>query len=158
MRDKRFVAEHRGGLLTIENHRKLIRWARECAGHLLPLIEENMDVRLADAIEVAKEWEKGNATTGKAIKASIGAHAAARESSDPVWIAVARSTAYAVATAHMADHAPGGALYALKAVKLSGKSADEEREWQNMQLQQLPPEIRVLVRTALSKKENGLKV
>jgi hypothetical protein len=45
----------------------------------------------------------------------------------------------------MADHSLGSAWYALKAVKMAGKSVDEERKWQD---EQLPPEIRELVLTA----------
>ncbi|MFA4885466.1 MAG: putative immunity protein [Desulfotomaculaceae bacterium] len=158
MRDKRFVAVHRGGLLTKDNHRKLIRWARECSEHVLSLIDGNIDTRLVYALHVAKEWENGNVPVGEAMKASVGAHAAARESSNPVSIAVARSIGHAVATAHMADHSLGGALYALKALKHAGKSIDEERVWQNKQLQQLPSEIVELVLTTMMKKEKGLKI
>jgi uncharacterized protein GlcG (DUF336 family) len=145
MRDKRFIAEHRGGLLTKDNHHKLIRWARDCSEHVLSLLDDDIDLRLFHALLVAKEWENENASTGKAIKASSGAHAVARESSDPISIAVARSVGHAVATAHMADHSPGAALYALKAVILAGRSIDEERSWQTRQLQQLPSEIVELV-------------
>ncbi len=38
-----FIAEHRGGPLTRENHHRLIRWARVCAEHVLSLIEEEID-------------------------------------------------------------------------------------------------------------------
>lgn len=145
MRDKRFVAVHRGGQLTKDNHRKLIRWARECSEHVLSLTGGNIDKRLVQAIHVAGEWEKGNATVGDAMKASSGAHAVARESSNPVSTAIARSIGHTVATAHMADHSLGGAMYALNAVKHAGTSIDEEREWQIKQLQQLPSEIVELV-------------
>ena len=158
MRDKRFVAVHRGGLLTKDNHHKLIRWARECSEHVLSLIDENIDTRLVHALHVAKEWENENVPVGDAMKASLGAHAVARESSNPISIAVARSIGQAVATAHMADHSLGAALYALKAVKQAGKSIDEEREWQNKQLQQLPSEIVELVLTTMMKKEKGIKI
>src|SRR5665647_973436 len=158
MRDKRFVAVHRGGLLTKDNHHKLIRWARECSKHVLSLIDENIDTRLVHALYVAKEWENENVPVGDAMKASLGAHAVARESSNPTSIAVARSVGQAVATAHMADHSLGAALYALKAVKHAGKSIDEEREWQNKQIQQLPSEIVELVLTTMIKKEKGIKI
>ena len=62
------------------------------------------------------------------MKASLGAHAVARESFNPISIAVARSIGQAIATAHMADHSLGAAFYALKAVKHASKSTDEERE------------------------------
>jgi hypothetical protein len=158
MRDKRFVAVHRGGYLTKDNHRGLMRWARECSEHVLLLIDEKIDKRLIHALNVAKEWENDNVSTGDAMKASLDAHAAARESSNPISIAVARSIGQAVATAHMADHSLGAALYALKAVKHAGKSINEEREWQIKQLQQLPLEIVELVLTTMKKKEKGFKL
>ena len=157
-RDRCFVAAHRGELLTKENHRGLMKWARECSEHVLPLIGEKIDERLIHALNVAKEWENGNVKTGVAMKASLGAHAAARESSDPVSTAVARSIRQAVATAHMADHSMGAALYGLIAMKLVGKSVEEEREWQIKQLQQLPAEIVELVLTTMKQKEKGVRL
>jgi len=142
MRDKRFVALHRVGPLTKDHHHQLIRWARECSKHVLSLIDGNIDQRLIHALYVAKEWEKEKATVGDARNASVSAHAVARESSNPIIIAVARSIGHAVATAHMADHALGAALYALKAVKSAGKSIEAERKWQK---EQLPSEIKELV-------------
>ena len=158
MRDRRFVAAHRGELLTKKNHRGLMKWARECSEHVLPFIGEKIDERLIHALNVAKEWENGNVKTGVAMKASLGAHAAARESSDPVSTAVARSIGQAVATAHMADHSMGAALYGLIAVKLADKLVEEERKWQIKQLQQLPPEIVELVLTTMKQKEKGFRL
>jgi hypothetical protein len=155
MRDKRFIAEHRGGPLKKEQHRQLIKWACDCSENVLPLFGEEIDELLKNAIVVAKEWEKGNASVGDARNASLDAIAVANESSNPTSIAVARSIGHAVATANMADHSLGAALYALKAVKNAGKSIDAERKWQN---EQLPSEIMELVLTARSKKENDLKI
>ena len=145
MRDTRWVAVHRGGALRKENHHKLIGWARECAEHVLSLVGDDVDKRLVHALNVAKEWENGNAKVGEAMKASASAHAAAREISDPISMAVARSIGHAVATAHMADHALGAALYALQAVSCAGKSVEKEKEWQRIQLERLPAEIVELV-------------
>jgi hypothetical protein len=150
MRDKRFVAVHRGGPLTKEHHHQLIRWARICSEHVLKLINKNIDTRLNHALHIAQEWEKDNTSVGEARKASLGAHAVANESSDSVTTAVARSIGHAVATAHMADHSIGAAEYALKAVKLSGKSIEEERKWQD---EQLTPDISELILTAREKKK-----
>jgi hypothetical protein len=155
MRDKRFIAEHRGGPLKREQHRQLMKWACDCAGNVLPLFGEKVDERLKNALFIAQEWAQGNATAGDARKASLQAIAVAHESSNPVAIAVARSVGHAVASAHMADHSLGAALYALKAVKNSvGRSIDTERKWQN---EQLPPEIMDLVLTARGKKEKALE-
>jgi hypothetical protein len=154
MRDIRFVAEHRGGPLKKEQHQQLIKWACDCAENVLPLLGEEIDERLKNALWIAKEWAKGNVSVGDARKASLGAIAVANGSSNPMAIAVARAVGHAVATAHMADHSLGAALYALKAVKHAGKPIDEERQWQN---EQLPPEIMELVLTARIKKEKGFK-
>jgi hypothetical protein len=150
MRDKRFVAVHRGGLLTKENHHQLILWARECSKHVLTLINQDIDHRLIHALNVAKEWEQDKATVGEARKASLGAIAVANEISNPTIIAIARSIGHAVATAHMADHSIGAAEYALKAVKLSGKSIEIERKWQD---EKLTTEISELILTAREKKK-----
>jgi len=106
------------------------------------LLSERIDDRLRDALRVAKDWKQGNASVGDARKASLDAIAVANESSNPTSIAVARSVGHAVATAHMADHSLGAALYALKAAQSAGNSLYDERRWQN---EQLPAEIRDLV-------------
>jgi len=155
MRDKRFIAEHRGGPLKMEQHRQLMKWACDGAENVLPLLSEKSDERLKHALLIAQEWAKGNATVGDARNASLKAIAMANESSDPVAIAVARAVGHAVATAHMSDHSLGAALYALKAVKNAGQSIDAERKWQN---EQLPSEIRELVQTTRTMKEKGLKI
>ena len=145
MRDRRFVAEHRGGPLKKEQHIQLITWACDCAEHVLHLFGETIDERLKNALVTARAWAQGNASTGDAIKASVAAHAVARESSGPVSRAVARAVGQAVATAHMADHALGAAWYALKAVNHADQSTDAERRWQD---EHLPPEIKDLILTA----------
>jgi hypothetical protein len=115
------------GPLSKDNHRKLMRWAIECSRRVLPLITKTLDHRLLYALQVAEAWEKGEVKTGVAMKASLAAHKAAKEMADPVEIAVARSIGQGVATAHMADHSMGAALYALKALKHAGKPLEEER-------------------------------
>lgn len=145
MRDKRFVAEHRGGPLKKEQHRQLIKWACDCAEHVLPLFGSETDDRLKNAFAIGKEWIKGNATVGEARKAALGAFALANESSDLTSISVARAAGHAVATAHMADHSLGAANYALKAVKNAGRSIEMEMDWQE---NQLSPEIKTLILSA----------
>ena len=145
MRDGRFVAEHRGGPLSLDEHRLLMRWACECAGHVLRWYGAKIDGRLRDALRVAADWRRGKTSVGEARAASMRAIIAAREASTPSAIAVARAAGHAVATAHMADHALGAARYALKAVKSAGRSPEAERRWQD---DRLPPAIRDLVLTA----------
>jgi hypothetical protein len=152
MRDQRFIAVHRGDPLSLEHHRLLIRWAHACALHVLALFGPVPDERLRHALTVAKAWERGQASVGEARKASVEAHAVAREASNPSAIAVARAVGHAVATAHMADHALGPAWYALKAVEAAGQSIEAERTWQDAQI---PAEIRELVLSARQSKKFG---
>ena len=152
MRDNRIIAEYRGGLLTKKHHRQLMIWSCICTEHVLPLLGETLDERLKNALLIAREWANGNTTAGEAMKASVGAHAVARELTDPTSIAVARAVGQAVASAHMADHSLGAAIYALKAIKSAGKSIETERKWQN---EQLPLEIKEIVLTARTIKEKA---
>lgn len=130
-----------------------MRWARECSEHILPLIGGEIDFRLFYALGVAKEWEIGKATTGMAIKASLGAHELARNEENPVYKAIARSVGQTVATAHAADHSLGGAFYALKAIKHAKMDVEAERAWQKKKLNELPPELFEIVREMWVKKD-----
>ena len=148
-----FIAEHRGGPLTKENHRKLIKWAIACSEHVFFLVNEGLDNRLLYALDLAKQWENGRATTGAAMKASLGAHAVARQVEDPIYKAIARSIGQTVATAHMADHSLGGAFYALKAIKLAKKDIENEKDWQDKKLGELPTELVEIVQSMWEKKD-----
>jgi len=149
MRDKRFVAEHRGGPLKKEQHYQLLELACVYVEHVLPLVENKIDERLKNALIVARAWKQGIATVGDARKAALDAIIVARELSNPTSIAVARAVGHAVATAHMADHSLAAAWYALKAVKSNGKSIEDERKWQE---EQLPYEIKELFLSARNNK------
>ena len=158
MRDKRFIAEHRGGLLTLAEHRQLMQWAVLCAIHVLPLLNGKVDERLRFAIDTAKDWVNGKVTTGQCMKASLAAHAAARDAATAVEISVSRSIGQCVATAHMSDHSLGAALYALRAVCRAGKDVEKERVFQWKKLQYLPPHIIELVLKTMSEKIVSFKM
>lgn len=150
MRDKRFVAVHRGGPLTLAEHRLLAVWAADCAERLLPLFElRNSDDRPRRAIEVGRAWARGEVRTGVAQRAAVAAHGAARAATNPAAVAVARAAGHAVATAHFADHCLGPVFYGAKAVAAAGGSVEEERTWQ---IAKLPEEVRSLVVSALEQR------
>ena len=137
MRDRRFIAKHRGGPLTRPHHYLLAAWAADCAEHVLPLFAaHSCDDRPREAIATARTWAEGRIRVGIAQKASVASHAAAREASDPSAVAVARAAGHAVATAHFAEHSLGAALYALKAIAAVGGDVAQDRAWQ---IEQLPP-------------------
>lgn len=158
MRDKRFVAAHRGGPLTKEEHRALMLWAIACAGRVLPLYKGTGKNVLEEVLGTAKAWADGMATTGEAMKASLKAHAVARADADAVSVSVARAIGQGVATAHMADHSMGAALYALQAVNRAGKSAEKEKAWQHEKLKKLPAHIVQLITESMAQKAQSFKI
>ena len=149
MRDKRFVAVHRGGPLDLERHRLLVLWAADCAEHVLPVFEANhpTDKRPINAIETARAWARGEISVGTARSAAFEAHAAAREATRDAARAAARATGHAVATAHMADHSLKASVFALEAIKIgnpeSTNAVELERAWQ---IEAAPAEIRPLIK------------
>jgi len=146
MRDRRFVAVHRGGALTTCDHKSMAMWAAACAEHVLATCWSNpADQRPAAAVEGARAWARGEITVGAVRQAALSAHDAAKESRSPQSIAAARAAGHAAATAHMADHCLRASEYALKAAELVGVALAQEHEWQD---QQLPAAIRELVNSA----------
>jgi hypothetical protein len=123
-----------------------MRWACDCAEHVLSLINPGPNPLHLSAIATGRLWVEGKATVGDARKASVALLALARELTDPAAIAVTRACGHAVATAHMADHAPGAALYAIRAVKAAGGNTKVERNWQESQL---PVSIKELIISTL---------
>ncbi|KAA3658556.1 MAG: hypothetical protein DWQ04_24735 [Chloroflexi bacterium] len=157
MRDKRFITEHRGGPLSFQKHRMLAAWAADCAEHVLPLFSNQHpnDNRPWIAIEAARAWSLGEITVGEARKVSIEAHAAARESDGNAAQFAARAAGHAAGTAHMADHAPGAAMYAIKAIKATTNKQTEEaaiKQEHRWQVEHLPEEIQALILSTFEKK------
>lgn len=151
MRDQRFKAVHRGGLLDLQQHRLLADWAADCAEHVLPVFMKlyPQDDRPQKAIEVGRAWARGEVSVGQARMASVAAHAAARAVPNVAAVAAARSAGQAVATAHIADHSLGAAFYAIKAVQAASAgdvaAMNQERIWQQ---KRLPKAIAALVLSA----------
>lgn len=119
-------------------------WALDCAERVLHLFEDVCpgDSRPRAALEAGREWVRtGEFSMAVIRKASLDAHAAAKDVKD--WEAAACEAAHAagqaVATAHVPQHAYGGAWYALKAIAATGgddvlQRVSAEREWQAHQL------------------------
>jgi hypothetical protein len=149
MRDIRFKAIHRGGLLTRKQHELLMEWACGCVKHVLELIDEKIDSSITHALALGIEWKEGNIRTGDALKAALSCISFAKTTNNPVMTAIARASGQAVATAHMADHSLGAAYYCLKAVKALVKSVEEERSWQTGQI---PSEVKEMVLDGLAAK------
>ena len=75
-------------------------------------------------------------------KVALAAHAAARTAKeDSAARFAARAAGQALATAHVARHALGAAIYALKVAESAGIA--DEREWQ---LKRLPKSLRLALK------------
>ncbi len=143
-----------------EDQRALAIWAADCAERVLPFFEQAypQDDRPRHAIQVCRTWVRTGVFRMTDIRGtSLAAHAAAREAkeNDAACFA-ARAAGQAVATAHVAQHAYGGAYYALKAIAANDPmnaeaKIDEERNWQS---QHLPEHLRqeIMKRIILQKK------
>ncbi len=148
-RDPRFITIRRGGTLTDSDHQLLALWAATCAEHVLYLFElvQPSDTRPRQAIELIRQWVRGEITWWQARTAAGHANAAARELDG-----AARYAAYAAgqagAVGHVAAHELGAAAYAIKAVRAAALKDEAERagrfecQWQR---EQLPDTIRELV-------------
>lgn len=156
MRDKKFVALHRGGELSAEDHMQLMGWAIFCFRRVMTLYPCDKPALLTKAIKTAEDWQAGQCSTGRAIQASREVHAFAKTIGDPVARAIARAVGQGVATAHMADHCMGAALYAQKAIKLSGLSMDEEKSIQLKALEEMSQSLFELIEAAMKVKAHGL--
>jgi Imm-5 like putative immunity protein len=115
----------------------LALWAAECAEHVLPCFEEKHpgDDRPRNAIGACREWvATGVFKMADIRKASLDAHAAARDAKEEDAKAAAHAAGQAVATAHVPTHALGSALYGIRAAAARSGNADDglirERDWQ----------------------------
>lgn len=127
--------------LVKETDRKILAvWAIDCVLRVLPFFEEQYphDPRPREAIVALQEWIHSGVFRMAVIRgASLASHAAAREvGEDNPARSAARAAGQAVATAHVATHSLGAALYAQQAVFRAADPADaeaavaKEREWQ----------------------------
>ncbi len=115
-------------------------WATDCAERVLPYFEEKYpeDPRPRDALEALQVWIRTGEFHMTVIRtASLAAHAAARDvGEDTPARSAARAAGQAVATAHVATHSLGAAIYAQQAVWRAANpdETDEavagERDWQ----------------------------
>jgi hypothetical protein len=149
IRDPRFITVRRGGSLRDDDHRLLAIWAADCAEHVLHQFEQARpaDDRPRRAIDLGRDWARGEIKWAVARTAAGHANAAARD-----LTGAARHAAYAAAQAaavgHVAAHELGAAAYAIKAVWAAspeGERDDAGRHECQWQRDQLPDKIRELV-------------
>lgn len=147
-----------------EDQKLMATWAADCAERVLPFFEDAYpaDDRPRKALETCRTWVRTGVFKMSEIRgASLSSHAAARavKENDPALFA-ARAAGQAVATAHVAQHAYGGALYALKAIATANPTNAEEkvateRDWQS---HHLPKHLReeMMNRLVIQKRGKGI--
>lgn len=103
-----------------QDQRLMATWAGDCAERVLPFFERAYpkDDRPRKAIAACRTWVRTGVFKMADIRgASLAAHAAARDAKEnQAACFAARAAGQAVATAHVPQHAFGGAYYALKAI------------------------------------------
>jgi hypothetical protein len=150
MRNKKWILEHRGGYLNKEQQKQLLKWAINCVNHLLPLLNNNINEKIIDAINIGNNWIIEKAKTIDAINKSREIIKYVKTLNNELEIAITRAAGHAVATAHMADHSMGTVYYGLKAIKITGGSIESEINWQ---IKHIPNEIKELVLEGLKDKK-----
>lgn len=135
------------GLAAETSQQTLAVWALECTERVMHFFEDAYpdDPRPRQALDALREWLRTGQFSMKVIRAaSLGAHAAAREAgADNPARSAARAAGQTVGTAHVKDHAMGGAIYALQAIHRASLAEDAEAavaaefEWQYQRLEVL---------------------
>jgi hypothetical protein len=134
-------------LIKNTDQKTLAVWAIDCTKRVIHFFENKYpeDHRPRYAIETLKIWINTGIFKMEVIrKASLDAHAAARETGeDSPARSAARAAGQAVATAHVPRHSYGSAIYAQQAVYRAADSSDadaaalKERDWQYRHLVEL---------------------
>src|SRR4030043_1632656 len=149
-----------------QDQRLLAIWAADCAERVLPFFEKAhpKDDRPRKAIEACRTWvSTGVFKLADIRKASLDAHAAAREAKENnAACFAARAAGQAVATAHVPQHAFGAAYYALKAIAAANTDIDvgkttKEHNWQS---RHLPEHLRqeFLDKVIIQKGDSGILI
>jgi hypothetical protein len=135
------------GLAAETDQQTLAIWALECAERVMPFFETMHpdNPRPRQALDTLREWLRTGQFSMQVIRgASLGAHAAAREvGADNPARSAARAAGQTVGTAHVKDHAMGGAIYALQAIHRASTPEDAEAavaaefNWQYQRLEAL---------------------
>ena len=147
-----------------EEQKSLATWAADCAERVLPLFEKAYpnDNRPRKAIEECRTWVRTGVFRMADIRgASLAAHAAARDAKENETACfAARAAGQAVATAHVPQHAYGGAYYALKAIVAMDLANAEvniakERSWQS---RRIPDNLREEIMNRLITQKKGNRI
>jgi hypothetical protein len=149
-----------------QDQKLMAAWAADCAKRVLPLFEREYprDDRPRKAIKACRAWVRTGVFRMADIRgASLAAHTSARAAQEnEAACFAARAAGQAVATAHVPQHAYGGAYYALKAVQAANPENAEAkiaREW-DWQSDHLPEHLRrsIMSKIVVQKQKNKVLI
>jgi len=148
------------------DQRVMAKWAADCAQRVLSFFEKAYpdDDRPRKAIRACRTWARTGVFQMEKIRgASLAAHAAARVAKEKSAACfAARSAGQAVATAHVPQHAFGGAYYALKVIAAvdPAHAAVNVAKEHNWQVQHSPAQLRpeFLKRVIVQERSNGVQI
>ncbi|MBN2591204.1 MAG: hypothetical protein JXA96_15165 [Sedimentisphaerales bacterium] len=147
-----------------KNDQKVMaQWAVDCAERVLSFFEDIYpdDNRPRKALETCRTWIRTGVFKMADIRGtSLASHSAARNAKEnPSACFAARAAGQAVATAHVPQHAYGGAYYALKVIAAtdSYEAVKKEFDWQS---EQLPIHLRegIMNRVIIQKSGNKITI
>ena len=147
-----------------DDQKVMATWAADCAERVLPFFEAACpnDDRPRKAIEACREWVRTGVFSMRVIRgASLSAHAAAKITGEnEAACSAAHAAGQAVATAHVPQHAYGGAYYALKAIAAHDPAnaeakVEDERSWQ---AEHLPVNLRQEIMDRIIVQKKGKKI
>lgn len=144
-----------------DDQRIMAQWAADCAERVLSFFEDVYpdDDRPRKALETCRTWIQTGVFKMADIRgASLSSHAAARNAKEnPKACFAARAAGQAVATAHVPQHACGGAYYALKAIA-ANNSYDAVLKEYDWQLQHLAKHLRQEIMNRITIEKRGNKI
>ncbi|PVX24694.1 MAG: hypothetical protein CW691_06840 [Candidatus Bathyarchaeum sp.] len=145
--DKPF-SEHINHQIFRPDKKALAFWAIDCSEHVLPYFEQKYpdDNRPRKALDALKAWiNTGMFKMAVIRKASLDAHAAAKDATEDYAKYAAHAAGQAVATAHVPTHAFGSSVYSIRAVVAYSGNVDDglimERNWQLQRLRDITKQL-----------------
>lgn len=113
-RESPCIAVLLSGLAKLDRKRAIM-WSLDCVETTIDFYEANFgyDPRLNQAYESCKSWARGDIKMPVAKETILAVHGIAKETDNPVKIALAHAIGQALSCIHTSTHAPGLIFYEL---------------------------------------------
>lgn len=121
-------------LIQKQSHKTLVIWAFQCVEIPLKILQNHYpeEQRAKRAVELCKQWAQGDIKMPIAKRAILDCHAACKEMTNEVDIALCHAIGQGISTVHVETHALGLPFYELTALVLEDKENYQERVWEKI--------------------------